>query len=89
MNEIALKVKDNAVFRFKLSNGSSYLDLNNVLDLLHSCLVVESRLESGWQDLYGKWTAGSIGIDEFKDGYASFCNDYFEAYLGEFASFIQ
>ena len=89
MNEIALKVKNNAVFRFKLSNGSSYLDLNNVLDLLHSCLVVESRLESGWQDLYGRWTSGSIGTKEFKDGYTSFCNDYFEAYLDEFASFIQ
>ena len=89
MNEIALKIKDNSVFRFKLSNGSAYLDLNNVLDLLHCCLVVESRLEGGWQTLYGRWTSGTVGFDGFKKDYASFCNDYFEAYLDEFASFIQ
>ena len=27
--------------------------------------------------------------DEFKEDYASFCNEYFDAYLDEFASFIQ
>lgn len=89
MNELSLKVKENKVFRFNLSNGSSYLDLNNVLDLLHSCLVVESRIESGWQTLFGRWTSGSLGLSDFKDEYASFCNDYFEAYLSEFASFLQ
>jgi hypothetical protein len=89
MNEIALKIKENSVFRFKLSNGSSYLDLGNVLDLLHSCLVVESRLEGGWRNLYGKWTGGSVGLSEFKEDYSVFCNEYFEAYLEEFASFIQ
>ena len=89
MNEIALKVKDNSVFRFKISNGSAYLDLNNVLTLLHSCLVVESRLESGWQNLFGRWTSGSIGFNEFKENYSTFCNDYFEAYLKEFSSFLQ
>ena len=89
MNDIALKIKENNVFRFKLSNGTSYLDLNKVLDLLHSCLAVESRLEGGWQGLYGRWTGGSVGLDGFKDEYASFCNEYFDAYLDEFASFIQ
>ena len=89
MNEISLKIKDNSVFRFKLSNGSSYLDMNNVLTLLHSCLVVESRLESGWQNLFGRWTEGSIDFNGFKEEYASFCNDYLEAYLNEFAPFIQ
>ena len=89
MNEISLKIKDNSVFRFKVSNGPAYLDLNNVLDLLHDCLVVESRLEGGWQTLYGKWTSGSIGFNDFKEDYKSFCNDYFEAYLNEFTSFIQ
>ena len=89
MNELALKVKDSSVFRFKLSNGSAYLDLNKVLELLHSCLVVESRLESGWQNLYGRWTSGSLDFAGFKDQYSSFCNDYFDAYLKEFTSFIQ
>lgn len=89
MCDIARKIKDNHVFRFKLSNGSSYLDMNNVLDLLHCCLVVESRLEGSWQDLYEKWTSGEYSYDKFKEGYVSFCNDYFEAYLDQFASFIQ
>lgn len=89
MCDIARKIKNRNVFRFTLSNGSSYLDMNNVLDLLHCCLVVESRLEGGWQELYERWTNGEYSYDKFKEGYISFCNDYFEAYLDQFASFIQ
>ena len=89
MNEISLKIKENSIFRFKQSNGSAYLDMNNVLSLMHNCLVVESKLEGGWQNLYGKWVSGSLDFKEFKEDYMSFCNDYFEAYLNEFASFIQ
>jgi hypothetical protein len=63
--------------------------MNNVLDLLHCCLVVESRLEGGWQELYEKWIKGEYSYEKFKEGYISFCNDYFEAYLDQFASFIQ
>ena len=89
MCDIARKIKERNVFRFTLSNGSSYLDMNNVLDLLHCCLVVESRLEGGWQELYDRWTDGEYSYEKFKEGYISFCNDYFEAYLDQFASFIQ
>lgn len=89
MNEIALKVKENSIFHFKLSNGSAYLDMNNVLSLMHSCLVVESKLEGGWQNLYDSWVSGSKDFKDFKEEYASFCNDYFEAYLKEFSSFLQ
>lgn len=89
MCDISRKIKDNSVFRFTLSNGSSYLDLNNVMELLHSCLVTESMLEGRWQTLYSRWEEGGIDISEFKEGYASFCSDYFEEYLEQFASFIQ
>ena len=89
MCDIARKVKDGAVFRFKESNGQSYLDLGNVLELLHCCLVTESKLETGWQDIYGRWVRGESGFGRFKEEYTAFCNDYFEEYLSQFASFIQ
>lgn len=89
MCDIAGTIKDNSVFPFHVSNGYSYVDLNNVLGLLHCCLVTESRLESGWQTLYREWTEGSRDYASFKEDYVSFCNDYFEAYLDEFSSFIQ
>ena len=46
-------------------------------------------LETGWQDIYGKWTRGEYGFDRFKEDYLSFCNKYFEEYLEHFASFLQ
>jgi hypothetical protein len=89
MCDLARKIKENAVFRFKVSNGSYYLDLNNVMELLHSCLVTESKLEGGWQGIYEKWMRGEYNFDRFKEDYSSFCKDYFDNYLDQFASFIQ
>ena len=89
MCDIARKIKDHSVFRFTLSNGSSYFDLNNVMELLHNCLVTESMLEGKWQNLYSDWVDGRLDMSGFKEGYSSFCNEYFDGYLGQFASFIQ
>ena len=89
MCDIARKVKDGSVYRFKKSNGQSYLDLDKVMELLHACLVTESGLETGWQVIYGKWVRGESDFGRFKEEYTAFCNDYFEDYLKQFASFIQ
>jgi len=89
MCDLAAKIKENHVFRFHISNGSSYLDLNKVLELLHCCLVTESKLESGWQNLYREWTGGDKDMKSFKEEYTAFCNDYFDEYLEQFSSFIQ
>ncbi len=89
MSDLARKIRDNSVFRFHVSSGPAYIDMNNVMELLHNCLVTESMLETGWQDIYGKWTRGEYGFDRFKEDYLSFCNKYFEEYLEHFASFLQ
>ena len=88
MCDLARRVRDKSVFRFTISSGPAYIDLNNVMELLHACLVTESKLESGWQDIYGKWTRGEYDLTRFKEGYSSFCNDYFDAYLNQFTSFM-
>ena len=89
MSDLSRKIRDNSVFRFHVSSGPAYIDMNNVMELLHNCLVTESMLETGWQDIYGKWTRGEYGFDRFKEDYLSFCNKYFEEYLEHFASFLQ
>jgi len=89
MCDLARKIRDNAVFRFKVSSGPAYLDINNVMELLHSCLMTESSLESGWQDIYVRWTRGEYDLTAFKERYSSFCREYFDAYLDQFSSFIQ
>jgi len=89
MCDLARKVKDGTVYRFKESNGQSYIDLGNVMELLHACLVTESKIETGWQETFGKWVRGESDFGRFKEEYTAFCNDYFEEYLKQFASFIQ
>lgn len=89
MCDLARRIRDNAVFRFHVSSGPAYIDMNNVLELLHSCLVTESMIEGTWQDMYGRWVRGESEFAAFKDGYISFCKDYFEEYLKQFASFLQ
>lgn len=89
MCDSAGRIRDNAVFRFHTSSGPAYIDINNVMELLHRCLVTESRLESGWQDMFGKWVSGEYELSRFKEEYASFCKAYFEYYLDQFASFLQ
>lgn len=89
MCDLARKIRDHSVFRFQTSSGPAYIDMNNVMELLHRCLVTESKLESGWQDIYEKWVRGESEFGLFKEEYASFCKDYFEEYLAQFASFLQ
>ena len=89
MCDLARKVRDNYVFRFKVSSGPAYIDMNNVLELLHRCLVTESKIETGWQDKYSRWTRGEYDFARFKEEYVSFCKEYFEYYLDQFASFLQ
>lgn len=89
MCDLARRIRDNAVFPFKVSSGPAYIDLNNVMELMHCCLVTESMLESRWQDIYRKWMRGESDMDAFKEEYISFCNLYFEDYLKNFSSFLQ
>lgn len=89
MCDLALRIKDNQVFKFRISNGPQYLDLNSVLSLLHSCLVTESMIETEWSEIYGKWVGGESDFNTFKTEYTSFCSSYFERYLEQFSSFLQ
>lgn len=87
--DIALKIKDNYVFKYKVSNGPQYLDLNEILKLHHSCLVTESMIETDWMKKFDGWVGGTISFDIFKKEYSSFCHSYFERYLEQFSAFLQ
>ena len=89
MCDLARRIKDNYVFPFKVSSGQNYIDLNNVMNLLHSCLVTESMLEGKWQDTFSRWTRGEYDLGRFKEEYFKFCNEYFDNYLDNFASFLK
>lgn len=89
MCDLALKIKENQVFKYKVSNGSQYLDLNSILKLLHSCLVTESMIETDWSQIYENWVGGVNDFRTFKNEYSDFCNRYFEKYLEQFSAFLQ
>lgn len=88
MCDLALRIKDSQVFKYKVSNGPQYLDLNSVLKLLHCCLVTESMIETDWSKIYDSWVGGVIDFSTFKNEYDSFCKKYFDRYLDQFSSFL-
>lgn len=89
MCDNALKIKDKYIFNKTQSNGSQYVDISNIMDLLHCCLVTESMIEGTWQKIYSQWMAGKISNQTFKKEYEIFARNYYDKYLDEFDSFLQ
>ena len=87
MCDFALNLKNTHVFKFNVSNGSQYIDLNSVLDFLHSCLMTESYLEEKWIPVYEGWTGGKLDLISFKKEYKQLISSYFVEYLSHFMSF--
>lgn len=89
MCDYALKVKESAVYNSNISNSESYVDINSIMNLIHSCLMTESMLEEGWTDIYDKWVNGKTNFEVFKNKYSRFCLEYYNRYTSEFSSFIK
>lgn len=87
MCDLARQLKNEKVFRFSISNGKNYLDLNNVLELLVKVNGIESKYLSEWNRIYGDWTSGRIDFSSFKDAYRSFASSYFDDYSSSFFLF--
>lgn len=89
MCDYAMKVKECSVYNEKLSNRESYIDINSIMELIHSCLLVESLLEEDWLEIYDKWVSGKTKFEIFKNQYSRFCIEYYNRYTSEFSSFIK
>lgn len=77
----ALALKSSEVFRFDISNGGSYLDLNNVIKMLDVCYRLESEMDKQWSKIYGEWCDGSISYDSFINEYKILTESYYSDYL--------
>jgi len=88
MCDMSLKIKDKYVFKYNTSNGKDYVDIPNILNLLHECLVVESNIESSWTQIYNLWVDGDMDFSSFKEKYAIFTESYFERYTEHFSPFL-
>lgn len=89
MCDFALRVRNRQIYNNKVSNADKYIDIKSVIDLLHSCLMTESFLESSWMELYDDWTTGHISFDAFKSKYSEVCMKYYDSYLGHFTPFLE
>ena len=89
MCDFALRIRNRQIYNNKLSNADKYIDIKSVIDLLHSCLMTESFLESSWMELYDDWTTGHISFDAFKSKYSEVCMKYYDSYLGHFTPFLE
>lgn len=82
--DIALAAKNERIFRFNISNGRNYLDLDNVISMLTDCSALEYSMSLEWETLYSSWISGKKGNDEFKSDYATLMNSYFYDYKALF-----
>lgn len=89
MCDFALRLRNDQIYNNKVSNADKYIDIKSVMDLLHSCLMTESFLESSWMELYEEWTTGYVRFDAFKSKYSEVCREYYESYLSHFTPFLE
>lgn len=89
MCDFALRIREKQIYNNEVSNGGSYININPIMDLIHSCLMTESMLEYTWQEIYEKWITGRISFDSFKKEYSDFCIKYYDSYLNHFTPFLQ
>ena len=89
MCDFSMKIRNSKVYNESISNRSQYIDLNSILELIHSCLLTESFLEENWMVEYDKWIKGKSDFQYFKRKYSQICNDYYNKYLVEFSSFLK
>lgn len=89
MCDFALRVRNRQIYNNNVSSGASYIDINPVMDLLHSCLMTESFIELNWQPLYEDWVAGEKDLETFKKEYTTVCLKYYDSYLGHFTPFLE
>ena len=92
---LALKIKSDYVFTFKVSSGEKYLRLDNILkgvgekpSLLSCCNAAEKKIDSSFYALYRRWLNSEISDSEFYDGYAALTETYFDVYKSCFSAFL-
>lgn len=93
--DMALRLKERYVFRFRLSNGSDYLDLENVLSgkegrpsLLSCCREAEKKIREDFCMLYRSYLSGGITYEEYLSGYDSISARFFEAYMESMSDYL-
>lgn len=89
MCDFALRIREKQIYGFNISNRGEYIDINPIMDLLHSCLMTESYLEEYWLEIYNKWITGRMDFDTFKKEYSDICIKYYDSYLNHFTLFLQ
>lgn len=78
-----LDIKGSEIFRFDISNGSKYLDLNNVIKYLNVMYSLESSFYEEWKELYDGWCNGKISSKDFKKSYSEMNMSAYKNYLSE------
>ncbi len=92
---LALKIKSDFVFPFRISNGEKYIRLDNVLkgvgerpSLLSCCRVAERKIDYSFYALLDRWKDSEISDSEFYDSYSALCETYFSVYKDSFRAFM-
>ena len=92
---LALKIKSDYVFTFKVSSGDHYFRLDNILkgegetpSLLSCCRAAEKQIDSSFYALYRRWVSGEISDSEFYDSYAALTETYLDVYKSSFSAFL-
>ena len=92
---LALKVKSDFVFTYKVSNGDKYLRLDNILrgvgerpSLLSCCKAAEKQIDSSFYALYRRWVNSEMSDSDFYDSYTALAETYLDVYKKTFSAFL-
>lgn len=94
MCDAALAVKREHVFRWNVSNGNRYLDMESLVKgrdgkraLLKCAAAADKEISSLFYSLYNDWCSGKISDAVFYESYAALSSDFLYLYLKNFKDY--
>lgn len=96
MDDISTYIKDKYIFTEKVSNGSHYFKIGNVIkgskyypSLLCCCRKSDKKIEETFNSIYEKWIDGKMNDEEFYSDYEEAAGNFIGIYESCFSPFLQ
>lgn len=92
--DIAMSIKDNNVFRWKVSNGKHYMDIKAVVKgrdgrrpLLKCAADADEEIRREFESLYHVWKNGKMRDTDFYSSYVDISSNFLYLYLRNFKDY--
>ena len=85
----ALKLKNENIFHYEISNGSSYMDAAAIRKMIPISVSVEKFINEDFMSIFTDWEKGKMSDNMFYDAYRCKSKTYYQKYLNAFGCYLK